>query len=76
MMTARRPPLSPAEAAPLLVAPELARHHALAQRVADLRADVAKYPPHAHRRLILETRLKEAVAEMLALEVRLFRRGA
>jgi hypothetical protein len=71
---AARAPLSLVEAAPLLVAPELARLRHLAGEIAALRADIALYRPSAHRRLVLEDRLRPKVGEMLALQARLYRR--
>jgi hypothetical protein len=73
-MMPRRQPLPIAQAAPLLVAPELARHRQLAREVESLRADIARYKPNAHRRLVLEDRVKQKICEMLALEATLYGR--
>jgi hypothetical protein len=76
MMPRARQPLSLAQAAPLLVAPELAALDRLEQRRDDLKSRIKRLQPRAHRRLILEHELVGVVGQILRLELAIYRRGA
>jgi hypothetical protein len=72
MMPGRLAP-APIDAVPLFVAGEIAQLDRLAAQRDELKAHIARLPPNAHRRVILQSRLGEVVLEILKLEAQLYR---